>query len=604
MSVQAVQTIAPKVEKPSDRAWWKDSTVYQIYPASFCDHDANGHGTLKGILSKIPYLQELGVDIVWLSPIYESPQADMGYDISNYQDLHRPYGTLEDWDQVLKAAHERGMKLVMDLVVNHSSDQHPWFKESRSSKTNPKRNWYIWHDGKINEKGERVPPNNWKACFGAGSAWEWDEETQQYYLHLFLKEQPDLNWENPEVRHAVYDMMHWWLKKGIDGFRMDVINFISKVPGFPDAPVRDDRTYQEFADMSINGPKVHEWLKEMNREVLSKYDCFAVGECPGQEAVDVFSPYSKQANKELQMVFHFHHQSLDRVGGNLGSRQYDPEWKLSGFKEVFNHWQTEMETQGGWNSNYLENHDQPRTISRFCSDHPQDRAKSAKLLSMFQCSLGGTLFMYQGQEIGMCNVPRDWPEEEYLDVESIANLAGEREYRRKKTGEQNPDMSDMLKSLRQTARDNGRTPIQWDSSVYAGFSKAKPWMRVHDDFADGWNVAAQRKDPDSPLSFWQRMLKLRKQYPALVYGKFIPLDKKNEATYAYIRDDPTISQRLLVILNFARGNGRGAASTFEVPTDVDVSKAKLIITNGDAKEGSGINGNIELTPWEGRVYLL
>ncbi|ORY32235.1 glycoside hydrolase superfamily [Naematelia encephala] len=599
-----VQTIAPVVQKPSDRAWWKDSTVYQIYPASFCDHAANGHGTLKGILSKITYLHTLGVDIVWLSPIYESPQADMGYDISNYQDLHKPYGTLEDWDEILKAAHAKGMKLVMDLVVNHSSDQHPWFKESRSSKANPKRNWYIWHDGKLNEKGERVPPNNWKACFGDVSAWEWDEATQQYYLHLFLKEQPDLNWENPELRHAVYDMMHWWLKKGIDGFRMDVINFISKVPGFPDAPVQNDRLYQDFGAMSINGPRVHEWLQEMNREVLSKFDCFAVGETPGPDAVDVFSPYSNPTNKELQMVFHFHHQSVDRIGGQLGSRQYDPKWKLSGFKEVFNTFQVEMEKQGGWNSNYLENHDQPRTISRFCSDHPEDRAKSAKLISMFQSSLGGTLFMYQGQEIGLCNVPRDWPEEEYIDVESIANLQSEREYRRRKTGEQNPDMSDMLKSLRQTARDNGRTPMQWDSSEYAGFSKAKPWMRVHDDYADGWNVAAQMKDPNSPWSFWQKMLKLRKDFPALVYGKFIPLDEKNEDTYAYIRDDSTISQILLIVLNFARGDGRGATSTFVVPKEVDVSNAKLIISNGQAKQGSAIDGEIQLSPWEGRIYVL
>lgn len=595
--------VAPIVTKPSDRAWWKSATVYQIYPASFCDHDSNGWGTLPGILSKIPYLHSLGVDIVWLSPLYTSPQADMGYDISDYRNVDPRYGTLEDWENILEAVHERGMKLVMDLVVNHSSEEHPWFKESRSSLKNPKRDWYIWRPAKYNDKGERIPPNNWRSVFGQGSAWEWDPQTEQYFLHLFLKEQPDLNWENDELRKEVYDLMHWWLKKGIDGFRMDVINFIAKAPGLPDAPVIEpDRPYQPFGPMSINRPEVHGFMKEMNKEVLSHYDCFAVGECPGFAEVAEYAPYSIPENKELQMIFHFHHQSFDRAGGGL-ERMHDPEWKLSALKKVFNTWQVEMEEAGGWNSNYVENHDQPRILSRMASDHPDDRGKSAKLTAMFHAALTGTLFMYQGQEMGLCNVPREWGEEEYKDIETIQFLQGERDHKRKNTGERDPDISGVLKGIRQTARDNARTPMQWDSSKHAGFTKGTPWMRIHDDYTDGWNVAAQMADPGSVWSFWQRLLKLRQEYEALIYGKFIPLDERNEEIYAWIRDDPTTDQKLLVVLNFARGGGRGKASTF-IPTDMNTKGAKLLITNGSAKLGSGIDGDIALQPWEGRIYVL
>ncbi|CAD6587105.1 MAG: hypothetical protein TREMPRED_004662 [Tremellales sp. Tagirdzhanova-0007] len=532
-----------------------------------------------------------------------SPQADMGYDISDYRNVDPRYGTLEDWEKVLEAVHERGMKLVMDLVVNHSSEEHAWFKESRSSLSNPKRDWYIWRPAKYNDKGERVPPNNWKSVFGQDSAWEWEPTTEQYYLHLFLKEQPDLNWENEELRKEVYEMMHWWFKKGIDGFRMDVINFISKAEGLPDAPVTDpNRSYQGFGGQSCNRKEVHGFMKEMNKEVLSDYDCFAVGETPGNGPVSEYAPYSVPSNRELQMIFHFHHQSFDRAGGGL-HRVHNPDWKLSDMKKTFTTWQVEMEQAGGWNSNYVENHDQPRTVSRMASDHPADRAKSAKLLSMFHCALGGTIFIYQGQEIGTCNVPREWSEEEYKDVETIQHIQGERDHRRKMTSGKNPDVSDLLKGMRETARDNARTPIQWDSSENAGFTKGTPWMRVHDDYAQGWNVAAQVDDPDSVWSFWQHMLKLRKQYEALIYGKFLPLDEANEETYGWIRDDPTIDQRLLVILNFARGDGRGARSTF-TPTNIDTKRAKLIVTNGPAKIDSGIDGDIKLEPWEGRIYLL
>ncbi|KAK4688709.1 hypothetical protein P7C73_g1403, partial [Tremellales sp. Uapishka_1] len=597
---------ATTVSRPSDRAWWKSSTVYQVYPPSFADDGAHGHGTLKGLLARVPYLKSLGVDIIWLSPIYPSPQADMGYDISNYRDIDPRYGTLADYDDIVKAAKERGMKVVMDLVVNHTSEQHEWFKESKKSTTNPKRDYYIWRKPKLTASGERRPPNNWKSVFGGGSAWEYDETTGEYYLHLFLKEQPDLNWENDKVRQEVWDIMRYWLEKGSDGFRMDVINFISKVPGLPDAPIKaEGREFQHFGDLSTNGPKMHEWMKEMNREVLSHYDCFAVGEAPGDGPIEDYAPYSVPENKELQMIFHFHHFSFDMKFGGLG-RDSNPNWKLSDMKKIFNHWQVGMEKAGGWNSNYLENHDQPRMITRVASDHPEDRVKSGKLVSMFHCSLTGTLFIYQGEEIGMSNVPRDWSEKEYKDIESIQNLQGERAHRRKVQGKEDVDVSDVLESMRLTARDNGRTPMQWDDTENAGFTKGVPWMRVHDDYREGWNAAAQVKDEDSVWSFWQKMLGLRKRYESLVYGEFIPLDEGNEETYAYIRDDPTISQKLLVVLNFARGNGRGNASTFIVPETVDISRTQLLISNGQEKEGSKIPSSreIALTPWEGRIYLL
>ncbi|KAL7424802.1 hypothetical protein Q5752_000486 [Cryptotrichosporon argae] len=599
--VHVVKQALATVTKPSDRAWWKEATVYQIYPASFADHAANGHGTLRGVLARIPYLHDLGVDVVWFSPIYASPQADMGYDISDYRAIDARYGSLEDWDAVRDACHERRMKVVMDLVVNHTSDQHAWFTESRSSRTNPKRDWYIWRDGTVDASGVRHPPNNWNSSFGAGPTWTYDEHTDQWYLHLFLKEQPDLNWENAEVRAAVWDTMRWWLDRGADGFRMDVINYISKVPGLPDAPVTvPGRECQPFGPLSINGPKVHDWLKEMNREVLCRYDCFAVGETPGNDAVEVYAQYSRPESRELQMVFHFHHFGFDRKQGAYGRRE-DENWKLTEMKKVFNMWQVDMERAGGWNSNYLENHDQPRTITRLASDHPADRARSAKLLAMFHSSLGGTQFVYQGQEIGLCNVPRNWPEDEYKDVATIQYLEGERVYRRQTTGEADPDMSDCLRGIRRTARDNGRTPMQWDETEYAGFSKAKPWMRVHDDYADGWNAKAQMADPDSVWRFWQRMLRLRKEYDTLIYGSFIPLDEANEESYAWGRTDKLTGQALLVVLNFARGDGRGKNTVFHVPADIDVDAARLLITNGAAKEGSSAPRAIDLEPWEGRI---
>ncbi|RSH95501.1 hypothetical protein EHS25_000593 [Saitozyma podzolica] len=548
--------------------------------ASFADHAANGHGTLRGVVERVPYLKELGVDMIWLSPCYESPQADMGYDISNYQKIDPRYGTLQDWDDLRDACHERGMKLVMDLVVNHTSDQHDWFKQSRSSKSLPKRDWYIWHPGHTDTQGVRSPPNNWKSSFGAGSAWEWDETTSEYYLHLYLKEQPDLNWENVELREAVYAMMRWWLDRGADGFRMDVINYISKAPGLPDAPITvPGRQFQSFGDLSVNRPRVHDFLKEMHREVLSHYDCFAVGECPGTQGPESFAIYSKPENEELQMVFHFHHQGFDRTSRPWG-RSWNPDWKLSGMKAIFNEWNVDMPKFGGWNSNYLENHDQSRIITRLASDHPSNRSKSGKLCCMLHTTLTGTLFIYQGQEIGMVNIPSEWGrrrERVYLEKQGV-------------TGDE--AMKDVLKSLRMTARDNGRTPMQWDDTPNAGFSKATP--------------GCEFTTTTRPGTFWKKMLEVRKANPAIIYGDFISLDPESEESYAYIRQHPTTNQRILVVLNFAKGDdGMGREITFDPGAlGVDVSAARLVISNGDEKEGSGVSGVMRLGRWEGRVYLL
>ncbi|BEI90865.1 uncharacterized protein CcaverHIS019_0309350 [Cutaneotrichosporon cavernicola] len=591
----------------SERRWWKEAAVYQIYPSSFADHADGGNGTLRGILSKVDYLKDLGIDVLWLSPIYTSPMADMGYDISDYQAIDPRYGTLEDWDALRDAVHARGMKLVMDLVVNHSSNEHAWFRESRSSKTSPKRDWYIWHSGKVNEAGERVPPNNWRSTFGVGSTWEWDEGSGEYYLHTFLKEQPDLNWENPAVRDAVFEMMRWWLDRGADGFRMDVINFISKAEGFPDAPITDPKEiYQPFGNLSINRPRVHDHLKEMYEKVLKDYDCFCVGECPGSEGPDSFALYSEPSRNELQMVFTFHHQCFDRGNGGFG-RGWNADWKLSDLKKEWNRWHTELPKRGGWFANYLENHDQPRMITRMACESPENRARSGKLLALLQCSLTGTIYVYQGQELGPVNVPHAWGEEEYKDVESIQLIQGERAYLERVgiTGSEADEyMAGVLRDLRQTARDNGRTPVQWDDSKHAGFTAGEPWMRIHEDYPE-WNAAAQTKDADSVRSFWKKMLALRTEYPSLVYGKFTPLDEESNDNYCYTREWPETGEKLLVLLNFKRDDGTGGPITIDTAKlGVDTTGARLIASNDNAKEGSGINGPVTLEPWCGRIYLL
>ena len=435
------------------KTWWKESVVYQIYPRSFYDSNGDGVGDLRGILAKLDYLQALGIDVVWLCPVYKSPNDDNGYDISDYQDIMDEFGTLDDWEELLAGMHQRGIRLVMDLVVNHTSDEHRWFVEARKSKDNPYRDFYIWRPGKDGRE-----PNNWSSHFSP-SAWEYDPATDEYYLHLFSKKQPDLNWENPRVRRAVYDLMRFWLEKGIDGFRMDVINMISKAPGLPDAPAGTPDRYHYGGKHFLNGPRLLEFLGEMQREVLSQYDILTVGETPGvstRNAIEFTNPESGA----LSMVFQFEHMHLDAASDGGSSRSSLKRWSLDDLKRVMTRWQVDLEGLG-WNSQYLTNHDQPRAVSRFGDDR-QYRLESAKLLATFTFLLQGTPYIYQGEEIGMTNVA--FPSiDDYRDIETF-NIY------RQLVEEKGMDPQAALRILHAKSRDNARTPFQWDATPQAGFT--------------------------------------------------------------------------------------------------------------------------------------
>lgn len=568
-----------------ERHWWKEAVVYQIYPASFCDGDGDGWGDIKGITSKLPYLSQLGANVIWLCPIFKSPQHDMGYDISDYRSIHAPYGTTQDVEDMLKAAHDLDLRVILDLVVNHSSNEHEWFLESKSSLNNPKRDWYHWVKGKTGPNGEKLPPNNWKSVFGAESAWQYDETTDEWYLHLFVTQQPDLNWDNPEVREAVYDLMKFWLDKGVDGWRMDVINLISKVAGYPDAPVVDPKAkYQPSIDFVANGPRMHEFLKEMNEKVLSKYDILTVGETPCTHDPKDLIQYVR--SDELRMCFHFEMHDLDGTpAGPLENKRID----LRDLKRVIEKWQVAMYEGNGWNSVYYGNHDQARLVTRFCSDAPEYRARSAKLLALNQMTLSGTVYVYQGEDIGMCNMPRDWGFEEYKDIATLQWIQGEKEKRQKATEEENPDLSDLLEQMRAKSRDNARTPVQWDTTKNAGFSTGTPWMRVHDDYKE-WNVEVQSKDKDSVNSFYKELFKARNDHLILVYGDFKVLDFENPSVFAYTKTYK--DEKVLVILNFSDD-----AQEFEVDDGLDLSKAKLLL--GTMGRGEVKDGKVKLDAWEG-----
>ena len=434
-----------------ERAWWKEAVVYQIYPRSFMDSNGDGIGDLNGITSRLDYLKELGVDVIWLSPIYQSPNDDNGYDISDYQAIMKEFGTMEDFDRMIAGIHERGMRLVMDLVVNHTSDEHPWFLESRKSKDNPYRDYYIWREGK-----DGKVPNNWGSYF-SGSAWQHDDATDMYYLHLFSKKQPDLNWENPKVREEVFSMMNWWCgEKGIDGFRMDVISLISKRPGLPDGPKGPEALYG-YADCA-NGPRVHEFLKEMNQKVLSHYDLMTVGEAAGV-TIEEAKKYAGFNENELNMVFHFEHVGLD--GGEHG-KWTDKRVPLSAFKKVMSDWQTELDGRA-WNSLYLSNHDQPRSISRFGDDSPEYRVVCAKMLATCLHMMQGTPYVYQGEELGMTNM-------HFADISEVRDIDSINAYHEMSEAGL-ISKEDMMRFICLKGRDNARTPMQWDDSENAGFTK-------------------------------------------------------------------------------------------------------------------------------------
>ncbi|ETN42651.1 uncharacterized protein HMPREF1541_01808 [Cyphellophora europaea CBS 101466] len=581
--------------------WWKTATFYQVYPASFADSNGDGWGDILGVISKLPYLHRLGVDCIWLSPCFDSPQVDMGYDVSDYQAIYQPYGTVDDVDRLTEACHALGLKLILDLVVNHTSDQHPWFQTSRSSRDSSKRDWYIWRPARYTDQGERLPPTNWRSYF-AGGTWTWDEHTQEYYLHLYAPCQPDLNWDNPDVRRAVYDeTMRFWLERGVDGFRIDTVNKYSKDTRFVDASVTDPSSpWQAAPEMWCNGPNIHEYLREMHKEVLGPYSAVSVGElsnCP--ETADVI-PYVQASDPQMSMCFQFDLIRLG-TGGGFGDKYIYRPFSLSTLKGLTEKWQTFIDGTDAWTTVFMENHDNGRAVSRFgCTDTAQQWQASAKMLALWQATLSGTLFLYQGQEIGMVNMPRNRGIEDYKDVESRGfyneALKSGDEDRVRKT----------MDGLRTLARDHARTPMQWDAGPFAGFSTAEPWMRVNDWTLDVVNVSAQEDTEDSVLRFYRSVLRLRKEYVDLfVFGRFQLLEPEDEDVFAYLKESPAQKgdvdsgqrRKALVVLNFSNEaqkcpSAAMALQCAEEEVRLLVGTVRLV---GDGK-GS-------LRAWEGRVYI-
>jgi oligo-1,6-glucosidase len=520
--------------------WWRDAVVYQIYPRSFADSDGDGIGDLRGIVDHIDHLTELGVDVVWLSPVYPSPHDDNGYDISDYRGIDPLFGTLDDFDTLVDTLHDNGIRLVMDLVVNHTSDEHPWFAESRASRDSPRRDWYWWRPARpgTTPGTPGAEPTNWVSYFG-GPAWEYDEATGEYYLHLFSRKQPDLNWENPEVRTAVHDMMRWWLARGVDGFRMDVINMISKDPALPDGhPGTAGPVHELLADGQphfICGPRLHEFLREMHDVVFARHPTplLTVGETPAISHEDG-RLLTDPARRELDMVFQFEHVELDQGRTKWDRRPLD----LRELKASFARWQNGL--GDGWNSLYWENHDQPRAVSRFGDDTPEYRERSAKLLAAVLHLHRGTPYIYQGEELGMTNVPFTHLDD-FRDIDSLSH------YRHAVAAGTDPD--DALRALRRRSRDNARTPVQWTDGPHAGFTTGTPWLAVNPNHTE-INAAGQRKDTDSVFHFHRRLISLRHTEPAVVDGDYTLLLPDDEHVWAFTRrlDDT----ELLVLANLSR----------------------------------------------------
>lgn len=554
------------------RTHWKEAVVYQIYPRSFMDSNGDGIGDIRGIISKLDYLKDLGVDIIWLSPVYQSPNDDNGYDISDYRHINGEFGTMDDWERLLQGIHDRGMKLMMDLVVNHSSDEHTWFIESRKSKDNPYRDYYIWQPGK-----NGLEPNNWTSFF-SGSAWEYDKNTDEYFLHLFSKKQPDLNWENPKLRSEVYDMMNFWLNKGVDGFRMDVINCISKAQGLPS--VGEDR-YAWGGEHFMNGPRIHEFLQEMYREVLSR-GAITVGEMPGA-SVEQAKLYTGEERNELQMVFQFEHMDVDSGPG--GKWDVRP-WKLEDLRSIMHKWQVGL-ADYGWNSLYLNNHDQPRMVSRF-GDDGQYRKQSAKMLATLLHTLKGTPYIFQGEELGMTNVKFN-SIDHYRDIETL-NMY--HEY----TNERGIPADQVLNSIYTKGRDNARTPMQWDNSLNGGFTEGTPWLQSNPNYTE-INADEAMADSDSIINYYKKLIRLRKENEIIVYGKYDLILENHNRIYAYTR---TLDKEVwLTILNFF-----GKDVVFELPQHLRHDSRQLKIANYDDIDERVEIDQILLRPYEARVYKL
>ena len=552
------------------RAWWKEAVIYQIYPRSFQDSNGDGIGDLNGITMHLDYLKKLGIDVIWLSPVYKSPNDDNGYDISDYRDIMTEFGTMEDFDRMLAAAHERGIKIVMDLVVNHTSDEHKWFIESRKSKDNPYRDYYIWKDPRDGHE-----PTNWGSNF-SGSAWKFDETTGQYYLHLFSEKQPDLNWENPKVRDAVYDMMTWWCDKGIDGFRMDVISMISKVQSYPDGELFDG-VYGNANPYVCNGPRVHEFLQEMNRRVLSRYDIMTVGEAAGV-TVEEAKRYANNEGTELGMVFHFEH-----TDGSSNSESVIGKWtvnppRLTYVRGILNKWQTELEGKA-WGSLYWDNHDQPRAVSRFGNDSKEWRELSAKMLATVLHMQKGTPYIYQGEEFGMTNM-------HFESIDDCRDIEEINAYQQYVTNHKLVDAETMLRCFDTIARDNARTPVQWDASANAGFTTGTPWIKVNPNYTE-INAEAALADPNSVFYYYQKLISLRHTTPIIVYGTFRPLLPDSEVLYAYERE---MDGKVLTVA--ANWTDREQECTL-----FDDLEGEELISNYDSHR-TGI-----LQPYEARVIL-
>ena len=559
--------------------WWKTAVVYQIYPRSFADSDGDGIGDLNGIAGRLEHLATLGVDVLWLSPVYPSPQDDNGYDISDYTAIDPVFGSLEAFDALLEAVHRRGMRLIMDLVVNHTSDEHGWFAESRSSRQSPRRDWYWWRRPRQGREGGTpgAEPNNWGSAF-SGSAWAWDAATGEYYLHLFGRKQPDLNWENPYLRGAIYRMMRWWLARGIDGFRMDVINFISKDPALPDAPLRPGALLGDGSPHYMGGPRIHEFLTEMHREVLAPHPgrLLTVGEMPGV-SVEEARRFTDPARGEVDMVFQFEHVGLDH-----GDTKWDVRpLRLPALKASLARWQAGL-ADVGWNSLYWNNHDQPRVVSRF-GDDGQWRERSAKLLATVLHLHRGTPYVYQGEELGMTNA-RFRSIEDFRDIESLNH------YREAVTAGVPP--GEILGALRAMSRDNARTPMQWDATRNAGFTSGTPWIGVNPNH-DTINAAAAVRDPDGVFHHYRRLIRLRHDDPVVVHGDFTLLLPEHERVYAFTRRLGAVE--LLVVANFG-----GEEVSVDLPDRDAWAASQLVLTNVREAEGTG---DVEtLRPWEARVH--
>ena len=551
------------------KAWWKEAVAYQIYPRSFMDSNGDGIGDIQGIIEKLDYLVYLGVDVIWVSPFYKSPNDDNGYDISDYKAIMDEFGTMEDFDELLKEAHKRNIKLIADLVINHTSDEHPWFIESKSSIDNDKREWYIWRKGKNNKE-----PNNWESIF-KGSAWQYEAETGEYYLHLFSKKQPDLNWENKEVREALYEMINWWLDKGIDGFRIDAISHIKKDPGLLDMPNPDNLEYVPSFDKHSNRPGIQNFLKELKINTFDKYDIMTVGEAAGVDA-DEAEVWVGEDDGKFNMIFQFENMDLwnDNPGKNVDWVEY---------KRVISKWQNKLHNKG-WNALYIENHDTPRAVSTLGNDK-EYIYESATSLALMYFMMEGTPFIYQGQELGMTNT-------KFNNIEEYNDVRAKSVYEDKiKSGR---TIEEALRELNASSRDNTRTPMQWDSSKNGGFTVGNPWIKVNENYED-INVEKQLKDSNSVLNFYKNIIKVRKENECLIYGSYNLILKEDKNIFAYERilDD----KKFLIITNLSNYD-----NTYSY-NKLNLRFSNLVISNYEVKEHKDINSMI-LKPWEARMYKI